>query len=130
MTNEQIWIYLWSISENISIALGVIGILGSVFGLVVTITITTMVLDKEYSKWFLSLWILYLIFPTIFFISLLIPSKNDIALIWAAPYLKAGAEKVVANEKLNKIPDNIMDLTNAYLEKQLKEIKESTNENQ
>jgi hypothetical protein len=123
MTNEQIWIYLWSISENISTALQVIGVLGSIFGLFGAIAITTMVLDKECSKWFLLLWISYLIFPTIFFISLLIPSKNDIALIWAAPYLKAGAEKVVTNEKLNKIPDNIMELTNIYLEEQIKEIK-------
>ena len=35
----------------------------------------------------------------------------------------AGAEKVVTNEKLNKIPDNIMELTNTYLEEQIKEIK-------
>jgi len=116
--NEQLIIYLWSISENASIAFGVSSI---VLG-IGSICLTIGAFSNEISKWWLCTWIVAFFF---LFMTIFIPSKQDLALIWAYPYLKNGVSQVAQNKELNKLPDNIMSLTNTYLEKQIKEIKEN-----
>lgn len=108
--NEQLAIYLWSISTNISCGLVGIGIAIIIFGFVLFPAIAMME-DGD--------------FPTVKVISSaivgaimcalsgLVPSKQDLALIFAYPYLKSGAEQAIQSETMKKITT----ISSKYLDK-------------
>jgi len=135
--SEQFAIYLWSISESIReviITLNIISIilfaLAGIFYLVFKGEEFSNRRFGEDDKDYLyaknvSLIIqskFYLIVVVVVFSGLLtalIPSKQDIAIIWAYPYIKAG----VTSEKVQAIPNKVLDLANGYLDKEIGKIK-------
>lgn len=107
--SEQFLVYLWSISEGVSIAFCLIGIFGGVISLVVLFASDEKLLP------FISTCLCVVSL----FLAALIPSKKDIALIWAYPHIKAG----ITNEKVQAMPNKILDLANGYLDKEIQKIK-------
>ena len=108
--SEQLAIYLWSISENLSCGLVGIGIAVIILGIVLFPAIAMMEDgDFPFGKVVASC-VVGAIFMSL---SGLIPRKQDIALIFAYPYLKAGAEQAVQSEAVKKITT----ISNKYLDK-------------
>ena len=108
--SEQLAIYLWSISENLSCGLVGIGIAVIIFGIVFFSAIAMM----EEGDFPLGKVVASCVVGTILMsLSGLIPRKQDIALIFAYPYLKAGAEQAVQSEAVKKITT----ISNKYLDK-------------
>lgn len=116
--SEQWAIYWWSISESIRLYLG-IG--GAILLCVVPIIGIALASDRDTEEYG---W------PTIkagiiagilhIFLSLFIPSKQDLALIFAYPYMKAGVEQAAQSEtvkKLSTISTKYLDKVIADLEK-------------
>jgi hypothetical protein len=124
--NEQFIIYLWSISENVQLFLFLTGVFGTIFGTIGA----AIICCESVSKWRFTSILVPIICVFMLLFSNLIPSKNDIALIWAYPYIKQGAIQVVSNEQVKKLPDNVLKVANTYLEKTLKDLdKENIVEN-
>lgn len=116
---EQFYIYLWSISENVTMFLLLIGIF-----LLITSPFLFLFLSelgdmtyKEVIPIFTKTIISGLI---ILIFSILIPSKQDIALLFMYPYIKQGTETVIKSETLNKMKQ----ITNLYLDEQIKNLKD------
>lgn len=108
--SEQLAIYLWSISENLSCGLVGIGIAVIIFGIVFSPAIAMMEDgDFPFGKVVASC----VVGTILLSLSGLIPRKQDIALIFAYPYLKAGAEQAVQSEAVKKITT----ISNKYLDK-------------
>ena len=116
---EQFYIYLWSISENVAISLGNISIS------LLIITPFLFPLLYEFSD-MTSKEVLPVVKRTaisgliLLFIAILIPSKQDLALLFMYPYIKQGTETVIKSETLNKMKT----MTNLYLDEQIKNLKE------
>lgn len=119
---EQIAIYLWSISENIKISVCIAGcflLMGSPF---LFMFAELGVLDWKSAKDALPLFKKILITGSVLIIlSLLIPAKKDLALIFLYPHIKNGTETVVKSETMNKMKQ----LTNLYLDEQIKNLKDN-----
>lgn len=117
--NEQFMVYLWSISSGIKMFLYLTGAITGLISFIVIICFLGCSYDEKKLKtkhWFLLLIPIILFFNI--FISILIPSKQDLALIWAYPAIKSG----ITNKKVIQIPEKILDLTNKYLDEQIKNI--------
>ena len=121
---EQFYIYLWSISENVKWIFDSIVFL-SFIGIICSPLVCAMFSDLDDSpadilKKSKRSVITFIIVGSIsFLIGNLIPSKQDLALIWTYPYIKQGTEKVINSATSKKL----LDVTNAYLDKQLKDLK-------
>ena len=108
--NEQLAIYLWSISTNISNGLVGIGIAIIIFGFVLFPAIAMMEDGDFPTVKVISSAIVGVI---MFALSGLVPSKQDLALIFAYPYLKSGAEQAIQSETMKKIAT----ISSKYLDK-------------
>ena len=74
---------------------------------------------EELARW-IWLWKLTPIAVLFLFIALAIPSTNQMATIIVAP-------QIINNEKLQQMPDKLLDLGNQQLDKWLKDIKDEAN---
>jgi hypothetical protein len=121
---EQFYIYLWAISENVKWMFYSIAFLSFV-GIIFSPLICAMFSDFDDSpadaiKKAKPAAITFAVIGIFcFFIGNLIPLKQDLALIWAYPYIKQGTEKAINSATSKKL----LDVTNAYLDKQLKDLK-------
>ena len=97
---EQFAIYLWSIVENIQGLLTVLGIL-----LLIAMPIFLIAIAETCDEDFPKQKIIRSITASciVFFLATLIPSKQDLALIFAYPYLKAGVQNVAQSETVSKL---------------------------
>jgi len=119
---EQIAIYLWSISENIKISLSIAGTFLLLLSPFLFMFADLNLLDYNSAKDALPLVKKTVIASSVLIIlALLIPSKNDLALIFLYPHIKNGTETVIKSETMNKMRK----LTNLYLDEQIKNLKES-----
>lgn len=118
--NEQLAIYLWSISENLSYGLVGIGIAVIILGIVLFPAIAMMEDGDFPSGKVISSAIVGFI---MFALSGLVPSKQDLALIFAYPYLKSGAEQVIQSETMKKIAT----ISSKYLDKVIADLEGAHN---
>ena len=116
--SEQWAIYWWSISENIQMYFG-IG--GAILLCVVPIIGIALASDRDTEEYGWPTIKVGIIAGLIhIFIALFIPSKQDLALIFAYPYMKAGVEQAAQSEtvkKLSIISTKYLDKVIADLEK-------------
>jgi hypothetical protein len=120
--SEQLAIYLWSISTNISCGLGGIGIAIIIFGFVLFPAIEMMEDGDFPTVKVISSAIVGVI---MFALSGLVPSKQDLALIFAYPYLKSGAEQAIQSETMKKITT----ISSKYLDKVIVDLEERLEQN-
>jgi hypothetical protein len=118
--NEQLAIYLWSISTNISYGLVGIGIAVIIFGFVLFPAIAMMEDGDFPTEKVISSTIVGFI---MFALSGLVPSKQDLALIFAYPYLKSGAEQAIQSETMKKIAT----ISSKYLDKVIADLEGAHN---
>jgi len=118
MSAEQWAIYWWSISEStrefLTISGVVILVMGPFIGSILWSESSTEKIGKVTVISGLVIGILNLI------LSVFIPSKQDLALIFAYPYMKAGVEQAAQSEtvkKLTTISTKYLDKVIADLEK-------------
>lgn len=116
---EQLLIYLWSVSENISSCLYLIAIICVVLIGLIYIAIVldddTTLSDVKHTLHRLKI----IIFISVL-LGVLIPSKQDLALIFLYPAIQQEAINVVQSDTTKKI----LEVLNGYLDKQLKELKD------
>ena len=118
--NEQLAIYLWSISENLSYGLVGIGIAVIILGIVLFPAIAMMEDgDFPFGKVIASCVVGVILMS----LSGLIPTKQDIALIFAYPYLKSGAEQAIQSETMKKITT----ISSKYLDKVIADLEGAHN---
>lgn len=109
--NEQLAVYLWSISENVQFTMIMLGLITLIAG----ITYTAMTYDGE-SKLGLALSIMLLIFGLVNLTGAgLIPDKNDLAIITAVPY----AKQAIQSKQMSQINE----ASTLYLDKLIKDLK-------
>lgn len=98
--NEQFLIYLWSISENIRNLLigGGVTLLFSAF-----IVFLSEQAEDDKDFWVDILRKLCVSGVICIFLAILVPNKNDLALVFTYPYIKQGAEKVVQSGSVKKL---------------------------
>lgn len=118
MLVEQWAIYWWSISEGIKTFLEVIGTIITVAG---PIGGCTLLCNSDTSKCGKVTIISSSIIGILsLLLAVFIPAKQDIALIFAYPYMKAGVEQAAQSEtvkKLSTISTKYLDKVIADLEK-------------
>ena len=130
--NEQLAIYLWSISDNVrgwcTFFTGV-----STLIFIVATLITCSFHDGYHTSDELKEFWSGLKNVSIFTgkmliisgaISLMLPSKQDLALIFAYPYIKSGVTQVVASPQAKKLND----IGSLYLDKVAKDLQEEIKE--
>lgn len=131
--NEQLAIYLWSISENIKFSIITAGFVALVLGNIISLTKADVdkselsYTDKKYEtkvekiqKELIRNVITCTTTGALLLLTAgIIPSKQDLALIFAYPYLKSGAEQVIQSETMNKL----VTISNKYLDEVIKERK-------
>lgn len=115
---EQFCIYLWAISENIRNFTLTVGLLASIIApLLFPILYECSDMDMKdivpiFAKTLASGLVLILL-------TLLIPSKQGLALMFMFPYVKQGTETVIKSETMNKMKQ----MTNLYLDEQIRNLK-------
>ena len=118
MLAEQWAIYWWSISENVQTFLVITGILLVIMGPFIGGMLCT---DEDTAKIGGATIVSGLVIGMLSFIlAIFIPSKQDLALIFAYPYMKAGVEQAAQSEtvkKLTTISTKYLDKVIADLEK-------------
>lgn len=118
MLSEQWAIYWWSISEGIQTFLIITGIMLVIMGPFVGGMLCT---DDNTAKAGGATIVSGLVIGMLSFIlAIFIPSKQDLALIFAYPYMKAGVEQAAQSEtvkKLTTISTKYLDKVIADLEK-------------
>lgn len=98
--NEQFLIYLWSISENIrNLFIGGSTVL--FFSAFIVFLGEKLEEDKDF--WVDILRKLFVSGVICMFLAILIPNKNDLALVFTYPYIKQGTEKAVQSETAKKL---------------------------
>lgn len=115
--NEQLAIYLWSISTHIVGLLCVVGIILSGIFFVMGLGLALEDIKGKKAKQVLALLIIGALLC--FGISSLVPSKEDLALIFLYPKVKQGTIEVVQSAPAQKM----VEVLNLYLDKQIKELK-------
>lgn len=117
--NEYLMLYLWSISEGvrnsfifITITIGVV-LLTMCYAMIVGY-FSSDVSEKDRKECLNITRKCMILFIISLFLTVMIPSKSDIALIYIAP-------KIIHNQKITAIPNKTLDLVNQYLENFLKE---------
>lgn len=117
--NEQLMIYLWSISGSVAGFFYTVGVLGTFIAFFAAVGLTGLYVDGDIkTKKIFLIWIIPVITLSAIIVPVLIPSKQDIALIWAYSYIKAS----VTSEKVQNIPKKILNIANEYLDKELEKI--------
>ena len=122
MIAEQWAIYWWSISTNLQGGLVGFGIATILFGMILFPALAMMEEgDFPVTKVITS------VIVGAFMCSLagLIPSKQDLALIFAYPYMKAGVEQAAQSETVKKLTT----ISTKYLDKVIADL-EKTNDHQ
>lgn len=125
--NDYLLLYLWAISGGVKVALaGFIAI--SVFAFVISGIYTCVCLDDKgearedgsfkIGSIFTAMFMLNIFVLTA--LNVLIPSKQDLALIWALPQVKGGIEQAILDKDVQDISKNVLDITKL----KLKNIKE------
>lgn len=118
MLSEQWAIYWWSISEGIQTFLIITGIMLVIMGPFIGCMLCT---DDNTAKTGGATIVSGLVIGMLSFIlAIFIPSKQDLALIFAYPYMKAGVEQAAQSEtvkKLTTISTKYLDKVIADLEK-------------
>ena len=130
--NEQFLLYLWCISKSVCGLLNFIGVITVIGFIIVGIVILAFYFENDWEehrikciklieKCILSFCLSLCCFLT----SALIPSKNDLALIWAYPILKQN----IMQKDVKTIPSKILDVSNLYLDKIKKDLEQTNNIN-
>ena len=122
MIAEQWAIYWWSISENIQTFLVIIGLLLVMMGPFIGGLMWSTSDTEKYGKATVVSSLVIGLFS--FILALFIPSKQDLTLIFAYPYMKAGVEQAAQSETMKKLTT----ISNKYLDKVIADLKQ-TNDN-
>lgn len=123
MIAEQWAIYWWSIAENIQMYL-VIG--GCIAATIVPVVGSVLCSDSDTAKAGVITIISGLVIGILsLMLSVFIPSKQDLALIFAYPYMKAGVEQAAQSETVKKLTT----ISTKYLDKVIADL-EKTNDHQ
>lgn len=112
---EQFAIYLWSIVENIQCLLCIAGIVMMLGGPLITISMAAT-MDEDFPAKGMAKCIITGII--LLFLTSLIPSKQDLALIFAYPYLKSGVQNIAQSETVSKLQT----VSSKYLDKIIAEL--------
>ena len=122
MIAEQWAIYWWSISTNIQCGLIALGAGIMLFGVIMFPVFSMMEDDDKFP----IQKIVYSLIVGILMCLLggLVPSKQDLALIFAYPYMKAGVEQAAQSETVKKLTT----ISTKYLDKVIADL-EKTNDN-
>ena len=118
MLSEQWAIYWWSISEGIQTFLIITGIMLVIMGPFIGCMLCTAEDTEKAGKATIVSGLVIGMFS--FILAIFIPSKQDLALIFAYPYMKAGVEQAAQSEtvkKLTTISTKYLDKVIADLEK-------------
>lgn len=118
---EQWAIYWWSISESIRLYLGIGGAILLCVVPIIGIALASDRDTEEYGWPTIKVGIIAGILHI--FLSLFIPSKQDLALIFAYPYMKAGVEHAAQSETVKKLTT----ISTKYLDKVIADL-EKTND--
>ena len=121
MVAEQCAIYWWSISESIRLYLGIGGAILLCVVPIIGIALASDRDTEEYGWPTIKVGIIAGILHI--FLSLFIPSKQDLALISAYPYMKAGVEQAAQSETVKKLTT----ISTKYLDKVIADL-EKTND--
>ena len=116
--SEQWAIYWWSISENIKIYLGIAGAMCLFVLPLIGMALSSDTDTEEYAWPVIKTGIIAGIIQLM--LCVFVPSKQDLALIFAYPYMKAGVEQAAQSEtvkKLSTISTKYLDKVIADLEK-------------
>lgn len=121
MLAEQWAIYWWSISEGIQTFLIITGIMLVIMGPFIGGMLCT---EENTAKAGGATIISGLVIGMLsFIIAIFIPSKQDLALIFAYPYMKAGVEQAAQSETVKKLTT----ISTKYLDKVIADL-EKTND--
>ena len=121
MIAEQWAIYWWSISEGIQTFLIITGIMLVIIGPFIGGMLCT---EENTAKAGGATIISGLVIGMLsFIIAIFIPSKQDLALIFAYPYIKAGVEQAAQSETVKKLTT----ISTKYLDKVIADL-EKTND--
>ena len=121
MTAEQWVIYWWSISTNLQGGLVGIGIAIIICGIIL-FPAMAMMEDEDFPVTKVTTSVI--IGAIMCSLAGLIPSKQDLALIFAYPYMKAGVEQAAQSETVKKLTT----ISTKYLDKVIADL-EKTNDN-
>lgn len=123
MLAEQWAIYWWSIAENIQTFLCIVGTLTVVMGPFIGGFLCS---DEDTAKAGSITVVSGIVIGVLSFIlAVFIPSKQDLALIFAYPYMKAGVEQAAQSETVKKLTT----ISTKYLDKVIADL-EKTNDHQ
>lgn len=123
MLAEQWAIYWWSIAENISCFLASVGVASLLLGpLIGSLLLSDSTTDKYGAPVIFNGVIVGLIS---ILLAVFVPSKQDLALIFAYPYMKAGVEQAAQSETVKKLTT----ISTKYLDKVIADL-EKTNDYQ
>ena len=121
MIAEQWAIYWWSIAENIQTFLIITGIMLVIMGPFIGGMLCT---DENTAKAGGATIVSGLVIGMLsLIIAIFIPSKQDLALIFAYPYMKAGVEQAAQSETVKKLTT----ISTKYLDKVIADL-EKTND--
>lgn len=116
---EQFLIYLWSISNQISAVLFFVGAASIITVIITLVTqLPCAVDDSEMDQIKRIILTPGIIGVIAFTLCSLIPSKQDLALIFLYPKIKQGTINAVQSDTTKKM----VEVLNGYLDKQLKEL--------
>lgn len=113
--NEQLLLYLWSISDSIRdviFGLASVGLAISFIGCLGSYAEQHIKLGRK----FITCGIICIMFLVL---GSLMPKKNDLALIFLYPYAKSGTEQVLKSDTAKKMKE-VVDL---YLDSKIQEFK-------
>jgi hypothetical protein len=113
MMNEQFIIYLWSILENLVSLLVVIGV---AFAIVIPLAIFLYTEERGQKPRTVNIITSIIIGSLLLICTNFIPSKQDLALIIAYPYLKNGVMKLEKSDTTTKL----LQVSNKYLDSLIK----------
>ena len=116
--SEQWAIYWWSISDNIQMYLGIAGAMCLFVLPLIGMALSADIDTEEYAWPVVKTGIITGIIQLT--LCVCIPAKQDLALIFAYPYIKAGVEQAAQSEtvkKLSTISTKYLDKVIADLEK-------------
>lgn len=123
MIAEQWAIYWWSISENIQIYLNISGIVFLCIVPIIGMGLAFCRDTEDYAWPTIKVGIIAGLLHII--LALFVPSKQDLALIFAYPYMKAGVEQAAQSETVKKLTT----ISTKYLDKVIADL-EKTNDHQ
>ena len=121
MIAEQWAIYWWSISENIQMYFSISGIIFLCIVPIIGMGLASCRDTEDYAWPTIKAGIIAGLIHIV--LALFIPSKQDLALIFAYPYMKAGVEQAAQSETVKKLTT----ISTKYLDKVIADL-EKTND--